>query len=144
MKRIIALPTTALPAAAVASSACMTARFALGEGGADTSSLRIGATRGEIEGSFGKPVQEWDSRDGTIEYAAYVYDAGRPPRRWKALFFLPLDLLSLGLTDPSVATPTTRPTSEEMLRHETSRVVVGYDQAGKVSEILERSESFHR
>lgn len=140
MKPIGALATVMLVGVA-ASSGCMTVRLAAGERGKDTSPLRIGATRDEVEASFGRPVREWDSPDGATQYAVYVYDGGRPSRGWKAIGYLPLDLLTLGFLDPFVVGPKYRPVTDRLLRHETLRVVVRYDPAGKVSGIPDWSES---
>jgi hypothetical protein len=79
---------------------CMTTRLVQGERGADTSPLRVGATRAEVEASFGPckpldteaglpPCEEVGSTGG-VHHVTYVYDGGRPPHPGQALVGLVL------------------------------------------------------
>jgi hypothetical protein len=151
-----ALTTATLLMTPIQLAGCMTTRLIQGERGADTSSLRIGATRAEVETSFGPckpldteaglpPCEEFGSTGG-VHHVAYVYDGGRPPHPAQALVLAPFVGVneSLGLPfamysgDPcAVYGPKLRPRCEASLRHELWRVVVGYDEAGKVVEISE-------
>jgi len=118
------------------------------EKGIGASSLRVGATRAEVETAVGKPLHEWDSDNG-VHYAVYLYDVGRAPKPGTALGWFLLSPVNqiLGIPfvlytgDPCVAYGSkVRPGCIYALKHELKRAVVIYDKSGKVREI---SEDYH-
>ena len=82
---------------------CTVVDAARGEPGVDTSGLKLGVMRTDVEAIIGSPLRDWESESGVI-FALYEFDGGRPGDRDSASVLMLLNIASAGLLELYEAT----------------------------------------
>ena len=93
----------------------------------DLSTLRVGATRGEVELHLGTPIMKSTTEDG-LSRDVYEYEFGNEPSAWRAVGHGAMDILTIGLWE-FVGTPI------EAVQGEKYHTIVTYDGDDKVKHI---------
>ncbi len=106
---------------------CTVQRAANGIPGVDTSSLRTGASREDVEKLLGPPLQEWQSIQG-VKFGLYEF-AGPSDTATDTTFYLLMDVISLGFVEVIQSLPAA---GEPVLTRTKIRMIISFDANGRV------------
>jgi hypothetical protein len=77
-------------------SGCMVVSALKGKPGLDTTAIKVGMSKAEVERILGSPVHDWVTSAGVV-YRVYAYDAGVPPSMGDATGHVFMDGATLGV-----------------------------------------------